>query len=139
MELNSHLSKDFNGFDPLNDKSLRRVGQYVLGMLLGNSPVKSIVQCLARKVGDSDADRFYAIKILTLEDSYNESQDDRQGKMLLHTEYSLLSLLHDQKGVIHHWGLFKDEAREEKEAQTKKDADDDDEDDDEPNTDKDEL
>jgi len=38
--------------------------------------------------------------------------------MLLHTEYSLLSLLHDQKGVIHHWGLFKDEALEEKELST---------------------
>ena len=120
METNSKFVNEFNGLDPLNDKSLRRVGQYVLGMLLGNSPVKSIVQCLARKVGDTDPDRFYAIKILTLEDSYNETQDDRQGKMLLHTEYSLLSLLHDQKGVIHHWGLFKDEAKEEKEVSTGK-------------------
>ncbi|CAG2175212.1 unnamed protein product [Oppiella nova] len=51
-----------------------------------------------------------------MEDSYGESQDDRQGKMLLHTEYSLLSLLHDMPGVIHHWGLFKDEALEEREV-----------------------
>jgi serine/threonine-protein kinase 40 len=87
-------------------------------MRLGNSPVKSIVQCLARKIGDTSSDRFFAIKILTLEDSLDETQDDRQGKMLLHTEYSLLSLLHDQKGVIHHWGLFKDEALEEKELPT---------------------
>ncbi len=87
-------------------------------MRLGNSPVKSIVQCLARKIGDTSSDRFFAIKILTLEDSLDETQDDRQGKMLLHTEYSLLSLLHDQKGVIHHWGLFKDEALEEKELST---------------------
>jgi len=36
-----------------------------------------------------------------------ESQDEKQGKMLLLTEYSLLSLLHDQIGVIHHHGLFK--------------------------------
>ena len=27
--------------------------------------------------------------------------------MLLHTEYSLLSLLHSQEGVVHHHGLFK--------------------------------
>lgn len=32
--------------------------------------------------------------------------DERQGKMLLHTEFSLLSLLTDQKGVIHHHGMF---------------------------------
>lgn len=36
-----------------------------------------------------------------------ESQDEKQGKMLLLTEYSLLSLLHDHPGVIHHHGLFK--------------------------------
>ncbi|KAF8778948.1 Serine/threonine-protein kinase 40 like protein [Argiope bruennichi] len=33
--------------------------------------------------------------------------------MLLHTEYSLLSLLHSQEGVIHHHELFKDECWEE--------------------------
>jgi len=85
-------------------------------MRLGNSPVRSIVQCLARKIGDTVPDRFYSIKILTLQEPYDETQDDRQGKMLLHTEYSLLSLLHDQKGVIHHYGLFKDEAFQEKES-----------------------
>lgn len=42
-----------------------------------------------------------------------ENQDDRQGKMLLHTEYSLLSLLSNQEGVIHHHGLFKDVTPEE--------------------------
>jgi serine/threonine-protein kinase 40 len=47
------------------------------------------------------------LQILTLKDSDEETQDDRQGKMLLHTEYSLLSLLHDQDGVIHHHGFFK--------------------------------
>ncbi len=36
-----------------------------------------------------------------------ETQDEKQGKMLLLTEYSLLSLLHDQPGVIHHHGFFK--------------------------------
>lgn len=38
----------------------------------------------------------------------NEKQqrDERQGKMLLHTEYSLLSLLQGEKGVIQQHGLF---------------------------------
>jgi serine/threonine-protein kinase 40 len=46
-------------------------------------------------------------QVLTLRDAEEETQDDRQGKMLLHTEYSLLSLLHNQDGVIHHHGFFK--------------------------------
>lgn len=49
------------------------------------------------------------MQILTLEergDQGIESQEERQGKMLLHTEFSLLSLLHTQDGVVHHHGLF---------------------------------
>ena len=45
--------------------------------------------------------------MLILKPFQQETQDEKQGKMLLLTEYSLLSLLHDQKGVIHHHGLFK--------------------------------
>ncbi|CAG9793594.1 unnamed protein product [Diatraea saccharalis] len=96
---------------PVPEKHVRKAGPYLLGPKLGPSPVKSIVQCLARKERTDD---FYQIKILTLRnDSQSETQDDRQGKMLLHTEYSLLSLLKDQDGVIHHHGLFKDYALEE--------------------------
>ncbi|KAK9498452.1 hypothetical protein O3M35_003087 [Rhynocoris fuscipes] len=96
---------------PVSMKKVKRAGPYLLGPTLGNSPVKSIVQCLARLEG---TDKFYTLKILTLKYPQDESQDDRQGKMLLHTEYSLLSLLHDQENVIHHHGFFKDLALEEK-------------------------
>lgn len=90
---------------PVPDKYVRKAGPYLLGPKLGPSPVKSIVQCLARK---EKTDDFYQIKILTLKsEGQAETQDDRQGKMLLHTEYSLLSLLKDQDGVIHHHGFFK--------------------------------
>lgn len=90
---------------PVPEKVVRKAGPYLLGPKLGPSPVKSIVQCLARKERTDD---FYQIKILTLRnEGQAETQDDRQGKMLLHTEYSLLSLLKDQDGVIHHHGLFK--------------------------------
>ncbi|XP_050394326.1 serine/threonine-protein kinase 40 [Patella vulgata] len=92
---------------------LKKAGPYLLGPRLGSSPVRSIVQCLARREG---RDEFFTIKILTMEKPEKESQDDRQGKMLMHTEYSLLSLLHSQPGVVHHHGLFKDEALEEKEV-----------------------
>ncbi|GBP34004.1 hypothetical protein EVAR_24918_1 [Eumeta japonica] len=93
------------------EKLVRKAGPYLLGPKLGPSPVKSIVQCLSRK---EKTDEFYQVKILTLpSEGQQETQDDRQGKMLLHTEYSLLSLLKDQDGVIHHHGLFKDHALEE--------------------------
>jgi serine/threonine-protein kinase 40 len=90
--------------------SLKRAGYFLLGPRLGNSPVRSIVQCLAKRDGTDD---FYCLKMLTIEEPGHETQDDKQGKMLLHTEYSLLSLLHNQDGVVHHHGLFQDEFTEE--------------------------
>ncbi|CAB3987106.1 serine threonine- kinase 40 [Paramuricea clavata] len=90
--------------------SLKRAGYFLLGPRLGNSPVRSIVQCLAKRDGTDD---FYCLKMLTVEEPGRETQDDKQGKMLLHTEYSLLSLLHNQDGVVHHHGLFQDEFTEE--------------------------
>ncbi|KAH0631061.1 hypothetical protein JD844_005148 [Phrynosoma platyrhinos] len=95
-----------------SNSTTKRAGPFILGPRLGNSPVPSIVQCLARKDGTDD---FYQLKILTLEDKNDkgtETQEERQGKMLLHTEYSLLSLLHNQDGVVHHHGLFQDRACE---------------------------
>ncbi|KAL5010586.1 hypothetical protein ScPMuIL_012891 [Solemya velum] len=92
---------------PPPTREVKRAGPYLLGPRLASSPVRSIVQCLARKDGTDD---FYTLKILTLESDGRESQDIRQGKMLMHTEYSLLSMLHCQDGVVHHHGLFKDEA-----------------------------
>lgn len=47
------------------------------------------------------------MQMLLLKSNEEETQDEKQGKMLLLTEYSLLSLLHDQSGVIHHHGFFK--------------------------------
>ncbi|XP_044275393.1 serine/threonine-protein kinase 40 isoform X1 [Varanus komodoensis] len=96
----------------ISSNTTKRAGPFILGPRLGNSPVPSIVQCLARKDGTDD---FYQLKILTLEDKSDkgtETQEERQGKMLLHTEYSLLSLLHNQDGVVHHHGLFQDRACE---------------------------
>ena len=46
-------------------------------------------------------------QILSLKPPSEEKQDDRLGKMLLHTEYSLLTLLRGQQGVIQHHGLYK--------------------------------
>jgi len=98
------------------EMSVKRAGPYLLGPRLDTSPVRSIVQCLARKEGTDD---FYTLKILTMgepNDQNRESHEERQGKMLLHTEYSLLSLLKYQDGVVHHHGLFQDQAFEEKDT-----------------------
>uniref|UniRef100_A0A8C5LNM0 Serine/threonine kinase 40 n=1 Tax=Leptobrachium leishanense TaxID=445787 RepID=A0A8C5LNM0_9ANUR len=92
----------------ISGSNIKRAGPFILGPRLGNSPVPSIVQCLARKDGTDD---FYQLKILSLEDrGYRggETQEERQGKMLLHTEFSLLSLLPNQDGVVHFHGLFQD-------------------------------
>ncbi|KAB7508032.1 Serine/threonine-protein kinase 40 [Armadillidium nasatum] len=56
------------------------------------------------------ADEFYTLKILTVKDASEETQDDKQGKMLLHTEHSLLSFLNGQPGIIREHGLFEDYA-----------------------------
>lgn len=93
--------------------TVRKAGPYLLGPKLGTSPVCSITQCLAKKEG---TDEFYTIKVLIIKDPEEETQEDRQGKMLLHTEYSLLSMLHDQDGVVHHHGIFKDRAWEMRET-----------------------
>ncbi|KAL1436563.1 hypothetical protein MTO96_049466 [Rhipicephalus appendiculatus] len=90
-----------------------KAGPYLLGPKLGTSPVCSITQCLAKKEGTDD---FYTIKVLIIRSPEEETQEDRQGKMLLHTEYSLLSMLHNQDGVVHHHGIFKDRAWEMRET-----------------------
>ena len=45
---------------PVDTKVVKRAGPYLLGPTLGSSPVKSIVQCLARKDGTDD---FYTLKV----------------------------------------------------------------------------
>ncbi|KTG02965.1 hypothetical protein cypCar_00017868 [Cyprinus carpio] len=46
----------------ISGNNAKRVGPFVLGPRLGNSPVQSIVQCLARKDGTDD---FYQLKVST--------------------------------------------------------------------------
>ena len=92
---------------------VRRSGNYLLGPKLGLSPVKSIIQCLARRELTQE---YYQLKLLTLSSSgeasnggmniSEETQDEKQGKMLLHTEHSLLSLLDGMEGVIRKHDFF---------------------------------
>lgn len=90
----------------VNRREFRRAGPYLIGLKLGHSPVDSIVQYLAKK---ENSNEFFQLKILVLNNNTSSEkllQDERQGKMLLHTEYSLLSLLENQEGVMQQHGLF---------------------------------
>ena len=53
---------------------------------------------------------IFQVKLLTLSSigktPLEETQDERQGKMLLHTEHSLLSLLKGMEGVVQKHDFF---------------------------------
>ena len=64
----------------------RRAGRYLLGPRLGVSPVKSIVQCLARL---ENTDQYFQVKLLTIfsgmgRNPREESQDEKQGKVSIY-------------------------------------------------------
>ena len=92
---------------------VRRAGDFLIGPKLCGSPVKSITHFLGRRDG---TDKYYLLKILSLTIGGKESQDERQGKMLLHTEHSLLSLLAGVKGVVQCHNTFMDTCLQEDEG-----------------------
>ncbi|XP_063708981.1 uncharacterized protein LOC134837528 [Culicoides brevitarsis] len=99
---------------PVDRFNVKKAGNYILGPLISNSPIECLQHRLARKSGTNE---FYVLKILTLDDnpkSEKEVRDMMQGKVLLHSEYKLLSLCKDIEGVIRSHGLFSDFVLEEK-------------------------
>ena len=99
----------FTGNDPLDPSRLSlnngiHQGDFFIGPPIhGVNPttVRNLVEYLAKR---DCGDEFVILKVL----SDSDSNDDRQGKVLLHNERLILSLLNDQPGVIHHHGLFRD-------------------------------
>lgn len=61
--------------------------------------------------------RFFSPKIVSVDIIHTflpllgDSTEDNQGKVLLHNEHSILSILQDNPGVIRHHGLFKESHR----------------------------
>jgi len=92
---------------------VRRVGDFLIGPRMCGSPVKSITHYLGRRDG---TDKYYLLKILSLTVGGKESQDERQGKMLLHTEHSLLSLLQGVAGVVQCHHTFMDSCLQEEDG-----------------------
>ncbi|XP_055696767.1 serine/threonine-protein kinase dst2-like isoform X2 [Phlebotomus papatasi] len=98
---------------PVNRKVMKRAGPYILGPKLGNGPVESIAQYLARKENTGD---YYQLKILVLNSNpgcVKSLEDEKQGKLLLHSEYQLLTMLQNEEGIIRSHELFSDIAFEE--------------------------
>uniref|UniRef100_A0A1Q3F1A2 Serine/threonine-protein kinase 40 n=1 Tax=Culex tarsalis TaxID=7177 RepID=A0A1Q3F1A2_CULTA len=94
---------------------VRMAGPYVIGHELGTSPGVPQTQYLARL---ENTNEFYLLKILSYDiDTEMVNKETQQGKTLLHTEFTILSLLADLDGIIHHHGLFCDFALEEKQVE----------------------
>ena len=106
---------ELEGNDPLDPYRLilhngLNQGEFFIGPHLpavNASPVQNISEHLAKREGSDD---FVCLKVLTVS-TEGETVEDRHGKILLHNEHLILSLLQDQPGVIHHHGLFRDRNR----------------------------
>lgn len=91
---------------------LEQAGPFLIGKELtpvNAAPVKIIKEYLGKRPG---SDEVVLLKVLaaTKADYCNsdKAEEIRQGKMLLHTEFTILSLLHGMPGICRHHGLFKD-------------------------------
>ncbi len=103
------------GNDPLDPHRLTlsngiQQGDFYIGPVLppvNATPVQSMNEYLAKR--DDNSDSFVTLKIL--QNHSGKESEVSQGKLLLHNEHLVLSLLQDQPGVVHHQGFFKDRGR----------------------------
>ena len=105
-----HQMPIFAGNDPLDPNRLILnngiyQGDFFIGPPIHNvnpTAVRNVMEYLAKK---DNSDEFMILKVFST--SENDSvNDERQGKILLHNEHLILSLLNDQNGVVHHHGLY---------------------------------
>jgi hypothetical protein len=81
----------------------KRVGSYILGPQLNTNTVSSIAQYLGH---DPLTNELCVIKMLTnVNDKFDPSS--LQNKMLLHNEFSLLTTLKHDEGIMHLKALHK--------------------------------
>lgn len=80
-------------------------GDFFIGPVVNfcGHPVKDITEHIAQR---ENTEEFVILKVLHCDED-EKRNDTSQGKVLLHNEHLILSLLPDKKGVIHHQGLFK--------------------------------
>ena len=89
-----------------------QAGPFLIGKELtpvNAAPVKIIKEYLGKRPG---SDEVVLLKVLAAKKAdyanSDKAEEIRQGKMLLHTEFTILSLLHGMPGICRHHGLFKD-------------------------------
>lgn len=91
---------------PVDRKLQKRVGgKYLLGPNIGNG-VEAISQYLARL---EHTNQYFQLKILVLDTDPSckkTVESEKQGKLLLHSEYQLLKMLENEDGVIRAYDLF---------------------------------
>lgn len=90
----------------VNRKVIKRVGKYLLGPKIGNGPVECISQYLARR---EHTYQYFHLKILVLNSNpacKRTTESEKQGKLLLHSEFQLLKMLENEDGVIRSFELF---------------------------------
>lgn len=110
MSESNNINNFFTGNDPfdLNRISLNnglQQGDFFIGPPVNfcSHPLKDITEYMAKR---EDSDEYVIFKVLHCGEDEKQC-DTSQGKVLLHNEHLILSLLQDQHGVIHHRGLFK--------------------------------
>lgn len=91
---------------------LEQAGPFLIGKELtpvNAAPVKIIKEYLGKRPG---SDEVVLLKVLAAKKAdyanSDKAEEIRQGKMLLHTEFTILSMLHGMPGICRHHGLFKD-------------------------------
>ena len=91
-----------------NRRSLKCAGPYVLGPVIEMQTPKCITNCLGRKMGTSE---FYLLKLLNLLNNRHK-EDTNQGKILILTEFTILTTLRDEKGIPRVHGFFEELVKE---------------------------
>lgn len=101
----STYEKDCFDTDSLSLNNGLQQGDYFIGPKVNfcTHPVEEITECIAKR---EDSDEYVVFKIMCCNQDANLGYNS-QGKVLLHNEHLILSLLQDIRGVIHHHGLFK--------------------------------
>lgn len=101
-------NESLTGNDPFDHKRISlnnglQQGDYYIGpsVNFSNHARKDISEFIAKR---EDLNDYVLLKVLHCTE---EDTDDHQGKVFLHNEHLILSLLQDQTGIIHHHGLFK--------------------------------
>ena len=85
-----------------------RIGQFELGPKIQKKNT-SLVECIEEYCGWSrDANLLLILKILSTPHGIKESEEFRNGRLLLHNEYNVLCLLQDVPGGIRQYGLHRE-------------------------------